>query len=106
MYKLRWLVPLGLLLFAATLALAGTDTGGLSATQKDFVVPPWTGMQVGMDILVNGKPVAAVYWKDKTYLPVPSVGTPYQIRVWNHGPKRVAAVVSVDGLSVISGLPA
>jgi hypothetical protein len=30
----------------------------------------------------------------------------YEIRVWNHGPRRIAAVVSVDGLSVMNGQPA
>jgi hypothetical protein len=31
------------------------------------------------------------------------VGAAYEIRIWNHGPRRVVAVVSVDGLSVIDG---
>jgi hypothetical protein len=30
----------------------------------------------------------------------------YEIRVSNHGPRRITAIVSVDGLSVINGRPA
>jgi hypothetical protein len=32
--------------------------------------------------------------------------TEYEIRVCNRGPRRIAAIVSVDGLSVINGQPA
>jgi hypothetical protein len=56
--------------------------------------------------LVNGKPLRTIDHKGKTYLPVPKVGAEYEIRVWNHGPHRIAAIVSVDGLSVIDGQPA
>jgi hypothetical protein len=61
------------------------------------------GMFVTMEILVDGRPLPTVPYEGKTYLPVPRVGQEYTIRVWNHGPRRIAAVVSVDGLSVISG---
>ena len=60
-------------------------------------------MRVGLDILVDGEPLAVVHHAGKDYLPVPRVGEEYEIRVWNNGPRRVVAVVSVDGLSVISG---
>ncbi len=64
------------------------------------------GMHVGMDILVGGRQVSTIQYEGRTYLPIPEVGAEYQIRVWNHGPRRIAAIVSVDGLSVITGEPA
>jgi hypothetical protein len=63
-------------------------------------------MHVGMEILVDGRPLPTVRHAGKLYLPVPWVGAEYEIRVWNYGPLRVAAVVSVDGLSVVNGRPA
>jgi hypothetical protein len=63
-------------------------------------------MSVGLEVLVGGRPLATVEYGGKTYLPVPQLGAEYEIRVWNHGPKRIAAIVSVDGLSVINGKPA
>jgi uncharacterized protein (TIGR03067 family) len=70
---------------------------------KDRIIPRPVGMRVGMEILVDGKPLPAISYGGKTYLPVSRVGAEYTIRVWNHGPRRVAAIVSVDGLSVING---
>lgn len=78
-----------------------------SGQKGDLTVPPRPGpMQVGLDILVNGKLLRTIEHKGKTYLPVPKVGAEYEIRVWNHGPHRIVAIVSVDGLSVINGQPA
>jgi hypothetical protein len=72
-----------------------------------YPVPPWPGvMHVGMEVLVAGKPLPTVSYHGKTYLPIPTLGTEYEIRIWNHGPRRVVAIVSVDGLSVINGQPA
>ena len=59
-------------------------------------------MRVGLDILVDGRPLPIIHHACKDYLPVPRRGEEYEIRVWNHGPRRVVAVVSVDGLSVIT----
>lgn len=82
---------------------ANSDSG----QKSDFTVPPRPGpMQVGLDILVNGQPLRTIEHKGKTYLPVPKVGAEYDIRVWNHGPHRIVAILSVDGLSVINGQPA
>jgi hypothetical protein len=64
------------------------------------------GMHVRLEIMVHGQPLPTVADAGKTYLPVPRVGAEYEIRVWNDGPRRVVAVVSVDGLSVINGQPA
>ena len=71
----------------------------------DFVVPPPDGMRVGLEVLVDGRPLRTVQHAGRTYLPVPRLGTEYEIRVWNHGPRRITALVSVDGLSVINGRP-
>jgi hypothetical protein len=106
--KTRWFWPLGLLVVVAILVLAAAEAASTPPLmQKDYVLPPpWKGMHVTMDILVNGKPLPTVSWKGKTYLPVSNWGTPYQIRVSNHGPKRITAIASVDGVSVINLEPA
>jgi hypothetical protein len=63
-------------------------------------------MDVSLEVLVEGRVLPTILHEGKTYLPVPKPGAEYEIRVWNHGPRRVTAIVSVDGLSVINGLPA
>ena len=73
---------------------------------KDLAVPRPGAMRVALDVLADGRPLPTVRHAGKTYLPVPRTGEEYQLRVWNHGPRRVAAVLSVDGLSVITGRPA
>jgi len=67
---------------------------------------PLGEMQVSLDIVVAGRTLSTIQYAGRTYLPVPEVGAEYQIRVWNHGPRRITAIVSVDGLSVITGKPA
>jgi hypothetical protein len=67
---------------------------------------PWVGMNVTMEILVDGQPLRTIQHEGKTYLPVPRLGAEYTIRVVNYGPRRITAIVSVDGLSVINGKPA
>jgi len=103
---------LGLLLFCA---LAAAEGGAGAAPVKDepgpgkhreLFLPRQGAMQVGLDILVDSKPLRTVAHHGRTYLPVPQIGTEYQVRVWNNGPRRIAAIVSVDGLSVINGKPA
>lgn len=87
-----------------------TATGGDDKTSPGLpteIMPPrWDGMRVGMEIFADGKPMRTIQHQGKTYLPVPHLGTEYQIRVWNNGPYRIAAIVSVDGLSVLNGQPA
>lgn len=68
--------------------------------------PHWNGMRVGLDVVLDGKAMPAIVHQGKMYLPVPRMGTEYELRVWNYGPNRVVAIVSVDGLSVINGRPA
>jgi len=71
-----------------------------------FVLPPRDSLRVGFEILVDGRPLRTVSHAGRTYVPVPRLGTEYEIRVWNDGPRRITAIVSVDGLSVINGRPA
>lgn len=74
--------------------------------KRPELMPRVEEMQVGLEVLLHGKSLRTVEHLGKTYLPVPRVGAEYQIRVWNHGPRRIVAMVSVDGLSVINGEPA
>jgi hypothetical protein len=82
-----------------------TATAEQAGTQPklDFVRPPLP--RVNLEILVGGRPLPTVRHLGKIYLPVPQLGLEYEIRVSNHGPRRVAALVAVDGLSVITGQP-
>lgn len=72
----------------------------------DAIIPWPTRQAVSLDILVDGRPQPTIPHEDKTYLPVRRVGAAYEIRIWNHGPRRITAIVSVDGLSVMNGEPA
>jgi hypothetical protein len=72
----------------------------------DVIVPRLDRMHVGLDILVDGRPMRTVYHAGRMYAPVNRLGDKYEIRVNNHGPRRITAVVSVDGLSVVTGQPA
>jgi hypothetical protein len=96
--------PIPLLLDASMKVADKSRSGKDILRERDDLILPKPGMmRVAMDILVDGRPLATVHHAGKTYLPVPRMGEEYQIRVWNHGTRRVAAVVSVDGLSVITG---
>jgi len=71
------------------------------------LVPPLRdNMRVGLEVLVDGLPLTTVWHRGRSYLPVPRLGVEYEIRVSNRGPRRIAAIVSVDGLSVVNGRPA
>jgi hypothetical protein len=70
------------------------------------VLPPESSMSVALEVLFADRPVPTIPYAGRTYLPVPRLGIDYEIRVWNHGPQRITAIVSVDGLSVINGQPA
>jgi hypothetical protein len=69
-----------------------------------LIRPVWP--RVALEILVDGRPLPTIRYEGRTYLPVPRLGLEYEIRVSNHGPRRLAALVSVDGLSIINGQPA
>lgn len=68
-------------------------------------LPPWTRMDVGLEVLVDGRPLPHVHRGGRTYVVAPGHGVEYTLRVWNRGPRRITALVSVDGLSVITGRP-
>jgi hypothetical protein len=86
-----------------TLAIATPASPRPVPPRDDFVVPPWSRMSVGLEVLVDGKPLPTIHHEGKVYLPVPELGRRYAIRVRNRGSRRIVAIVSVDGLSVISG---
>ena len=94
----RWamLLSAGCLLLLCGLAIGGDK-------DREAFVPRPDRMRVGLDVLVDGEPLRTITHRGRIYLPVPRMGAEYQIRVWNHGPRRISAIVSVDGLSVING---
>jgi hypothetical protein len=99
-----WLVLVSGLVLSAFLA------AGRACSEErqgiEYTIPPRDRMSVGIEVLIDGRPLPTVTYAGRTYLPVPRVGAEYALRVWNHGPRRIAAIVSVDGLSVINGKPA
>ncbi len=99
------------ILVAALLALA--MMAGIAGGQKlearwpgGYVVPPERAGTVSLEVVIDGHPLRTIRHAGKTYLPVPWLGEEYALRVRNSGTRRVLAIVSVDGLSVISGKPA
>jgi hypothetical protein len=109
MKRARWfLLSAGLLVgFLAVVSALGADrnpaTPQLTPGRDVYPLPRPGSMNVGLQVLVHGQPLRTIYYGGKTYLPVPQWGTEYTIRVSNHGPRRILAIVSVDGLSVIDG---
>jgi hypothetical protein len=106
-----------ILLLTVVLVLGGllvTATALGSELNANDPTPPATkcylplreGMRVGMDVLVDGRAVGLIAHEGRLYLPVPRTRSEYEIRVINHGVRRVTAIVSVDGLSVITSEPA
>lgn len=55
-----------------------------------------------IDMCVNGRSVRKINYAGRTYLPV-ETGREFTIRITNRNHFRVTAVVSVDGLSVMTG---
>jgi hypothetical protein len=104
--RLKGVLTGGLLILALwACGSAGAQTPERSR-RGEHVMPPSRTMRVSMDILIDGQPMRVIHHEGKSYLPVARLGTEYEIRITNHGPRRITAVVSVDGLSVISGKPA
>ncbi len=60
---------------------------------------------IGLRILVRGRPITEYPHEGQTFVEGRE-GTPYQIEVTNQRPVRMAAVISVDGLSIMDGQPA
>ena len=73
--------------------------------QRPFPLPPrpYSRMSVSIEVLVNGRVVPRRERHGKSYLDVPKLGVDYELRVRNHGSRRIVAIVSVDGLSVMNG---
>jgi hypothetical protein len=95
---------IGAALIAVLWACAATWGQGPALTWGDLDPRPLGGpMRVSLDVLIEGRPMRTVEHRGKTYLPVPRFGDEYTLQVRNHGPRRIAAVLSVDGLSVVSG---
>jgi hypothetical protein len=55
-----------------------------------------------VSILVNGNSVAKYHKDGKVYVEAKE-GSEYEISIKNHGPSRILAVASVDGLNVLTG---
>ena len=60
--------------------------------------------QFEVDILVDGKPVKQFFHKTNHFIEA-KVGSSYSVRIKNNSYARALAVVTVDGLNVVSGLP-
>lgn len=88
---------LGASLFAAAAARA-VDLEGHDPPRPTYG-------RVELDVLVDGSPLRTVPYGGRAYLVVPRLGVEHQVRVVNRTPRRVAALVAVDGLSVINGQP-
>jgi hypothetical protein len=106
MSAIRSRLLIGCLGLSAVLALCLTTSTSSSAPRREVISPRPTRLFVQMTILVDGKPAPTIEHLGKTWLPIPRMGAEYRIRVVNSGSRRIAAVVSVDGLSVINGKPA
>jgi len=98
------IVVFGFLAWGAVPAAGAQNTDQTRAMERFRPILP--SMRVGLDVLVDGLPVPTIQHQGRTYLPVTRLGTEYALRVTNHGPRRIVAMVSVDGLSVLSGQPA
>jgi len=61
--------------------------------------------QYALEVLVNGRPVKEYYHDSKTFVEGRE-NTQYSLRIRNNSWQRVLAVVSVDGLDVLTGKPA
>lgn len=61
-------------------------------------------MNTHVEITVNGKPIKQYSHKGNTYIEA-KIGTEYNIRIKNDSHRRKLAVVTVDGLNVITGQP-
>jgi len=104
MARAFWILVTGILGITGFLLVAGTGASELSWRP---VAPPWRDdMRVGLEIMAEGRPLNTISYAGRTYLPVPQLGTEYEIRVSNSGPRRIVAMVAVDGLSVLNGKPA
>ena len=61
--------------------------------------------QYEAQVLVHGKPVKEIPHLGETYIEG-RIGTEYAIRFKNNSLRKVMAVISVDGVNVVTGEPA
>lgn len=107
MRRSEWFLLTGAFALVVLLTLFVVRAASSAPQERSQIRPhPWPVMRVGLEVLVDGRPVATIQHRGKIYLPVPRLDTDYQIRVRNYGSRRITAVVSVDGLSVMNGQPA
>jgi hypothetical protein len=57
-----------------------------------------------LEVLVDGVPAPRFFHNGESYV-LGQMGARYTLRVWNRSPRRVEAVVSVDGRDVVDGQP-
>src|SRR5262245_33561364 len=57
-----------------------------------------------LQVLVDGQPAPRFAHDGETYI-LGQMGARYTLRIWNRSPRRVEAVVSVDGRDVVDGQP-
>jgi hypothetical protein len=57
-----------------------------------------------VEVLVDGSPTPRYFHAGESYI-LGQLGRRYTLRVWNRSPRRVEAVVSVDGRDVVDGKP-
>ena len=57
-----------------------------------------------VQVLVNGKPVKETSHHNRTYIES-RIGTEYTLKIRNSKYSRVMAVITVDGINVVTGLP-
>lgn len=59
-------------------------------------------MSIEVQVLVGGKPVKQ-YWHENNWFVEARKGANYEVKIKNNTHKRILAVVSIDGLSVLDG---
>ncbi len=57
-----------------------------------------------LEVLVDGAPAPRFFHDGESYI-LGQMGARYTLRIWNRSPRRVEAVVSVDGRDVVDGQP-
>ncbi|MFA6042166.1 MAG: hypothetical protein WCV85_00720 [Patescibacteria group bacterium] len=60
------------------------------------------GGSVSLSVVVHGKEVREIFHEEKMFIEA-HLGSRFSLRISNNSPKRVLAVITVDGLSVMDG---
>lgn len=94
---------LGIVGAAAALAVVGPSTAcAQHPYQEDARVAPISS-QFSVSVEAPGGGQLPAYWEGESMWVEGRTGQAYNIRVQNHSPRRVEAVVTVDGRDVLSG---